>query len=134
MQELINRVVDRLGLDANIAEKCISIILNFLKTEVPAENINPVLEAIPGTHELLSKFKGTVENSDTGGDFLTGALGNLMGGNGVLDTLSKLQAEGLDMEQARSLGQEIFNFAQETVGADMIDEVKKSIPGLNQVL
>lgn len=136
MQELINRIVERLGLDAGVAEKAIGIVLDFLKTEAPSEKIEPLLNALPGAQELLGKLSGELSssNSDDGG-LLSGALGGLVGGNnGIMGALSKLQAEGIDMTQARTLGQEIFNFAQENVGEDMINEVKESIPGLSQIL
>lgn len=133
MQELINRIVERLGVDTGSAENVVGIVLGFLKSEVPTEKIEPLLNALPGAEDLIAKI-GDVSSSASEGGGILGTLGGLMGGNGIMDVLSKLQAEGLSMDQARTLGQEIFNFAQENAGEDVINDVKDAIPGLNQLL
>lgn len=62
---------------------------------------------------------------------ITGAIG---GANPLMEALSKLQSAGLDMEQSRTAGIEVLNYAKEKAGDDAVKKVTDQIPGLSQLL
>ncbi len=137
MQELINRVMSSLGIDATLAEKAVGIVLNMLKEHGSSDKVNELLSALPGAADLLGKLQNQggagVDESTSGG--LGDAIGGMLGGGGpLLDTLSEMQSAGLDMTQARAAGLEVINFAKEKAGDDLVKEVAESIPGLSQLL
>ena len=134
MQELINRIVSQVGVDSNVAEKVIGIVLNLFKDNAPSDKFGALLQGMPGAQELLDKFSGEDTASESSGGLLSGALGSLTGSGELMETLSKLQGAGLDMTQAQTAGSEIIAFAKEKVGEETVKEVAKSIPGLSQLL
>ncbi len=134
MQELIDRIVSRLGIESEVAENVIGIVLNLFQSHAPSDKFKSLTDTIPGAQELLEKFSNQSSNDNDAGGLLSGALGSLMGGNELMDTFSKLQGEGLDMMQAKDAGSEILAFAKEKVGEETVKEIAESIPGLSQLL
>ena len=64
-----------------------------------------------------------------------GGLGGSAGGAGGLMALAgQLQAKGLDMNQMKRVGQEIFHYGEEQIGPDKAREIFKNIPGLSAML
>ena len=54
MDELVGRLVAELGIDREVAEKAVGIILAFLIKEAPADKIKPLLDAMPGAAEAAA--------------------------------------------------------------------------------
>lgn len=132
MQELIDRIVSKLGIDSTLAEKAIGIILSMLKSEGPADKVSELLSMLPGADDMIRKAVDSADESGGGlGGLISGALG---GGSPLMATLSKLQSQGLDMSQSRSVGLEVLDFAKEKAGEDLVKEVASSIPGLSQLI
>jgi len=52
MDEIIADIANRTGLDAAVVGKAVGIIVGFLSREAPAENTQPVLDKLPGAHQL----------------------------------------------------------------------------------
>jgi hypothetical protein len=61
-------------------------------------------------------------------------LGSLMGamGGGVMVLGQKLMAEGLSMDQIKTLASELLAFGREHAGEDVMGQIVASIPGLSQ--
>ena len=51
MDELVGRLVAELGIDRQVAEQAVGIILAFLIKEGPADKVKPLIDAIPGAEE-----------------------------------------------------------------------------------
>ena len=65
---------------------------------------------------------------------LMGVAGGAMGGGGLMALGSELLSLGLGMEQIQTLGKEVFAYAREKAGDQVVGEISASIPGLSQFI
>lgn len=124
MEELIARIVANVGIDDSTAHKAVRIILSFLYQQGDREKVTALAASIPGAAEYI-------EDSDPDSSATLGGLGGLMGG-GAMEVLGKLQAIGLGMGDIQGVTKETVDFAREKAGADVVNDVVASIPGLGQ--
>ena len=124
MDELINRIVTKVGIDAETARTAVRIILSFLYQQGDHEKVVTLASKITGAAEY---FEATDDDSAT----TLGGLGGLMGG-GAMAVLGKLQGIGLGMGQIQGVTKETVNFAREKAGEDVVNDIVGSIPGLGQ--
>ena len=119
MDELIEQLAAKVGIDKGVAEKTIGIILGFLRNEGPAVQVQALVDKIPGAEAAIE------ENTSSGG------LGGLMGG-GLMALGGKLMALGLGMGEIQSVARELFKFGRDKIGADQMAEIIAETPGLSQ--
>jgi hypothetical protein len=124
MEELISRIVEKVGLDDATARAAVRIVFSFLYQQGDREKMAAMAAAIPGATDY-------VDTSDEDSSATLGGLGGLMGG-GTMEVLGKLQGLGLGMGQIQGVTQETVDFARAKVGDAIVDEVIASIPGLGQ--
>lgn len=125
MEELINRLVANVGIDAGLAQKAVGIILGFLQKEGPSEEVNTLLANMPGAESLIAEHAGQ------GGGML-GSLMGMMGGGGVMGLGQQLMSAGLSMGQLGDVGKELFAYGREQAGEDTMGAIVGAIPGLSQ--
>jgi len=89
MDELIGRLAAKAGIDNAVAEKTIGIILGFLRNEGPSDNVQALIDKIPGAEAAIAA------SSNGSG------LGRLMGG-GLMALGTKLMGLGLGMARFRT--------------------------------
>ncbi|WP_349433366.1 hypothetical protein [Pararhizobium sp. A13] len=130
MNELITRVADNVGIDPATAEKAIGMMLGFLQREAADGPVAQMIEAIPGASEMVAKFNG--EGSGNSGGLLGGLLSAVGAGGGVMALGQQLMSQGLGMGEITALAKETIGYAKEKAGADVVDEVVASVPGLSQ--
>jgi hypothetical protein len=129
MEELVARLTSVAGIDAGTAQKAIGIILAFLDKEAPADPMSRLLDAIPGSRDLVNAQL----NADGSGGGLMGMLGGMIGGGGGISALGgQLMGIGLDLGQMQTIGKEIFGFAAEKAGPEVVGQVVNEVPGLSQ--
>ena len=136
MEELIQRIVAATGVDEGMARQAIGMILGFLKKHAPEGPVGDLLNSIPGGEEAVA------ENAVAGGGGLMGAIGGLLGGlggsagsaAGLMALAGQLKDTGMDMDQIKGVGQQIFQYGGEQIGPDRIKEIAKGIPGLSQMV
>ena len=121
MDELIERLTAKTGVDASVAEKAIGIILDFLAKEGPAETVHQLVAQMPGAEALLQSAQ-----ADSAAAGVTGGMGGLMG------AANRLMAAGLSMGQVQSVTQELVAYAREKAGEDTVGEIVGAVPGLSQ--
>lgn len=119
MDELIEQLATKVGIDKTVAEKTIGIILGFLRNEGPSTQVQALIDKIPGA-------EAAIESSGT-----SGGLGGLMGG-GLMALGSKLMGLGLGMGEIQSVARELFKFGRDKIGADQMGEIIAGTPGLSQ--
>ena len=119
MEDLIARLVAKVGVDRATAEKSVGIILDFLVKEGPADKIQPLIAKLPGAQALIDAQQA----SDAGGLF---SMGGLMGAG------TKMMAAGLSMGQVQSVTKEVIAYSREKAGEDAVGEIVGAIPGLSQ--
>lgn len=117
MDELISRITDSVGIDADVARKAVGMILGFLQKEGPADRVNEMIAAMPGAQELI-------DNAPEAG-------GGMFGG-GVMGLGSALMGLGLGMGEITGVSKQTVDFAKEKAGEGPVDDVIASIPGLSQ--
>lgn len=121
MKELIDRLTAKAGIDAGSAEKALSIILNFLNREAPADAMQQLLNAIPGSRDLI--------RAESSGGMMSGFAS--MMGMGAMGALSELTSAGLSMNQVQIVTKEVIDYARAKVGEDVVGQIVGSIPGLD---
>lgn len=128
MNELVTRVAENVGLEPATAEKAVGMILGFLQREAADGPVAQMIESIPGASDLIAQYNG----EGKGGGGLLGGLMSAIGGGGVMALGQQLMSQGLGMGEITSLAKETIAFAKEKAGADVVDEVVASVPGLSQ--
>jgi hypothetical protein len=124
MDELINRITAKVGVDADTARSAVRIILSFLAQQGDKDKVTALARAIPGADQYI-------EMTEDDSASLLGGLGGLMGG-GAMAVLGKLQGIGLGMGQIQGVTKETVAFAREKAGDDVVNDIIGSIPGLSQ--
>ncbi len=127
MEELINRLVANVGIDAGLAQKAVGIILGFLQKEGPAAEVGELLARMPGAESLIAEHAG-----QGGGGMLGGLMGMMGGGGGVMALGQQLMGAGLSMGQMGDVGKELFAYGREQAGEDTMGAIVGAIPGLGQ--
>lgn len=127
MDELIGRIVSSAGISEDLAKTAVGIILNFLNRDGPADKVSELISALPGAQALLDS------HGEGGGSGILGGISDMMGGGGgAMAAFSELTNAGLGMGEVQTVTKEVVGFAREKAGADLVDEVISSIPGLGQ--
>jgi hypothetical protein len=117
MNELVARLVAKVGVDQTAAEKSVGIILDFLRKEGPADKVQALIDSLPGAEALLQA------QPDSGGGMFP--MGGIMGAG------TKMMAAGLSMGQVQGVTKEVIAYAREKAGEDAIGEIVGAIPGLS---
>lgn len=119
MDELIEQLAARVGIDKDVAEKTVGAILDFLLREGPTDKVQALINTIPGSQAAI--------DASSGGGGLSGLLGG-----GLMALGSKLMGYGLGMGEIQSVARELFKFGREKIGADTMGEIIAETPGLSQ--
>ena len=119
MDELIDRLAAKAGIDRGVAEKTVGAILGFLREEGPAAQVEALIAAIPGA-ESASVAAGR-------GAGLAGMLGS-----GIMALGARLMGFGLGMSEIQNVARELFRFGRDKIGADGMGVIIAKTPGLSQ--
>jgi predicted lipid-binding transport protein (Tim44 family) len=122
MSEIVAQVAENVGIDRDIAEQAVGMMLGFLQKEGDDTVVNKMIAAIPGAAELISEANGHGEG---------GLLGGMLGG-GIMGLGQKLMSLGLGMGEISTLAKETISIARKFAGDTVVDQVVASVPGLGQ--
>lgn len=125
MQDLIARISASAGIQPDVAEKAVGVILAFLCKEGPKGEIDELFATVPGAAEAAAA------GGESGG-LISGLMG-MMGG-GLMGLAARLSGLGLSMGQMQAVGHEVFAYVEERAGEERIRQVAAAIPGLSQFL
>jgi hypothetical protein len=135
MENLIARVATAADISPDVARKAVALIGDFIQREAPEEAVNDLFEKAPDFPAIIAS------STQTGGEGmgkdlkgLMGVAAGSMGGGGLMALGSELLSLGLDMEQIQTLGKEVFAYAREVAGDEVVGEISASIPGLSQFI
>src|SRR5258705_6895858 len=104
MDELVDRIVAKVGVDRSVAEKSVGIIFDFLSKEGPADKVHALLDRLPGAAEAIAAARA----GDEGGMF--GGMGGVMGVG------SRLMSAGLGMGGIQGVTRALIAFSREKAG------------------
>src|SRR5437763_131980 len=110
MDELVEQLAAKAGIDRIVAEKTIGMMLGFLRSEGPSDKVQALIDQIPGADRA-------VEASRNGR-----GLSALMGG-GLMALGSRLMGLGLGMAEIQNIARELFRFGGDRIGADRMNEI-----------
>jgi hypothetical protein len=119
MNELVEQLAAKAGIDRAVAEETVGIILGFLRKEGPPDKVQALIDQIPGA-------EGAVEASNK-----SSGLSGLMGG-GLMALGSRLLGLGLGIGEIQNVARELFKFGRDRIGADQMGEIISGTPGLSQ--
>ena len=130
MEELIGRIAANVGISEELANQAVGIILNFLNSDGPSEQVGALMNMLPGAADML-------QGTESSGGGLLGSIGGMLGGSaggaiGAMGAVSELTSAGLSMSDVQGVTQEVIGFAKEKAGDELVDQVVGAIPGLNQ--
>ena len=120
MDELLDRLTAACGITRPVAEKSVGIILDFLRKEAPADNVQALIDNMAGGEGLAA---AAAAEPGSGGMF---------GRGGIMGAANRLMAAGLSMGQVQSVTREVVAYTREKAGEDAVGEVVGAIPGLGQ--
>jgi hypothetical protein len=118
MDEVVGRIVANLGIEPPVAERAVGIILDFLATEGPPDNVQKLIARLPGGAEAIEEARA--------------AAGGGMGG--IIGVGSRLMAAGLNMGEIQGVSRELISYAREKAGHEDVDGIVAAIPGLSQFI
>lgn len=125
MDEVLNRIAAETGLSTEKAREAVGHILTYMKAEGTDPAVDTMIADTPGAADAI------LSAGDSGGG---GLMGGVMGafGGGIMALGSKLMGMGLDMGQIRMIATELVAFAKQHAGAETVDRVIATTPGLSQ--
>jgi hypothetical protein len=135
MENLIARVATAADTTPDIARQAVSLVVDFVKREAPAEAVDKLFAKAPALNAIVASGQGT--GGEGMGGFVKGLMGvasGAMGGGGIMALGSQLMGLGLDMSQIQTVGKEVFAYAREVAGDDVVGEIAGAIPGLSQFI
>lgn len=112
MDEFVDEIAAKTGLDRSVAKRAVGVVLGFLRREGPPAEVASLMEKLPGAQALADQYGGT--------------------GSGLLGVFNDLTAAGLGMAGVQGLTREFVSLAKARVGDREVDEVVGAIPGLSQ--
>jgi hypothetical protein len=135
MENLIARVATAANLSPDVARKAVALIGDFIQREAPEEAVKELFEKAPAFPAIIASSTQTGgEGMGAGLKGLMGVASGAMGGGGLMALGSELLSLGLDMEQIQTVGKEVFGYAREKAGDEVVGEISAAIPGLSQFI
>jgi hypothetical protein len=122
MNDIIRQISAATGIQPNVAEKALGMMLGFLEKEGEDGPVQKMLASIPGAQDLISQYGG-----DGSGGFLSG-----LAGGGIMGLGQQLMGLGMGMGEITALAKQTIAMAKQYAGEDLVDQVVASIPGLSQ--
>jgi hypothetical protein len=134
MDNLIARVATAADIAPDIARQAVSLVVDFVKREAPEEAVDKLLAKAPALNAIVAS--GQTTGGEGMGGFVKGLMGVAAGamGGGIMALGSQLMGLGLDMGQIQTIGKEVFAYAREVAGDDVVGEISGAIPGLSQFI
>jgi hypothetical protein len=119
MDELIDRLAVKAGIDNVVAEETVGIMLGFLRNQGPSDKVQALIDIIP-------RAEAAIAASSEGGGF------NRLMGTDLMDVSTRPMASGLGMSEIEGIARELFKVCRDKIGADQMGEVISGTPGLGQ--
>jgi len=135
MENLIARVANASNTTPDIARQAVALIVDFIRREGPDGAVATLLAKSPALQAIAASAHGA--SGEGMGGTLKGLMGTgagAMGGGGLMALGGDLMGLGLGMDQIQAAGKEVFGYARETAGDDVMGEISGAIPGLSQFI
>ncbi|MGD0640711.1 MAG: DUF2267 domain-containing protein [Roseiarcus sp.] len=135
METLLARVAAAADTSPDTARQAVGLVVDFIKREAPEEAVDALLAKAPALNAIVASIASTSgEGMSQAVKGLMGTGAGAMGGGGLMALGGDLMALGLGMGQIQAVGKEVFDYARETAGDDVLGEISAAIPGLAQFI
>ena len=137
MDELIQQLTAKLGIDPSIANDAVSKAMGMLKGQVGVDLFSKIASAIPGAQDAAEQ--GLAQPAEEPGGML-GQLASMAseaigGGAGEgLELAGMLKSAGLEPDQLSGFVGTVIEFLKEKLGDDTLGEVLDKFPILKSLL
>lgn len=136
MEEFINSITGKLGIDSATATSAVGSLLGIIKKEGDPGTVNELLAKIPGASALASNPPAA---GGGGGGGIVGKLGGMLGGltgggGGGLGDLAGLASSGLSPDKIPDFVKNFIDWVKQKVGPDLVNKVVGSVPALKSIL
>ena len=135
MDNLIARVAAAANTTPETARQAVALIVDFLKREAPDDAIQALTAKAPELNAIVASLSSA--GGEGMGAVLKGLMGTgsgSMGGGGLMALGGSLMGLGLTMDQIQSAGKEVFAYARNAAGDEVVGEISAAIPGLAQFI
>ena len=134
MQEVIDTIADKAGIERAKAETIVGLILGFIKREGPQGPVAKLFAAFPDSDAIAAQ---AAQQTASGGGFggLVGGLGSMLGGKtgDALTLASQLVATGVPMGQIETAAQLLLKAARDEAGPKVVADILGSLPALSKL-
>ncbi|MER9306108.1 hypothetical protein NKJ06_30250 [Mesorhizobium sp. M0293] len=140
VQDIVNTVSQKAGLDQATTEKVVGTIFSVLEHEAEGTSASASFAKIPGADDLAHQYDVmAVAPAGASGGFLSslqGALGGVLGekAGALVNGLAALKASGLDLAQIQKAGETLAQQAEAAAGPDLTNRILGSVPSLKSHL
>jgi|SRR5271166_1107563 len=160
MDNVIARVATATNVSPEVARKAVGLLADFIQREASEDAVKDLFEKAPELQAIIASSAPTGEGMglslgglmgiaagamDGGGlmDIAAGAMGGgrlmgiaagAMGGGGLMTLCGELMGLGLNLDQIKTGGREVFAYAREVAGDQTVGEIAASIPGLSSLI
>jgi hypothetical protein len=135
MENLLARVAAAADTTPDTARQAVGLVLDFIKREAPEDAVEALLAKAPALKAIVASIASTAgEGMSPAVKGLMGTGAGAMGGGGLMALGGDLMGLGLGMGQIQAVGKQIFDYARETAGDDVLGEISAAIPGLSQFI
>ncbi|EMI53190.1 DUF2780 domain-containing protein [Rhodopirellula sallentina] len=138
MDELVQLITGRLGVDSSIANAGLGKLMALLKDQVGGDLFSQIAGAVPGAEEAASQAADEPAPAAGGGLLgkLSGMASAALGGNagGGLEMASALASTGIDADKLGPFVSTVLEFLKEKLGDDVVEQIMSKLPMLKSVL
>ncbi len=139
MDELIQQLVDKLGIDPGTANAATGKAMALVKEHSGEDLFSKISAAIPGAASAAEGAADTTSGATEGGGLLgsvASMASNLLGGSGgdAVGLASTLGASGLKADQIGGFVSTIVEFLKEKLGEETTDQILAKVPMLKSLL
>jgi hypothetical protein len=128
VQQVIDAVAAKAGLDPAAAERAAGTILSVIQQEVDPSVAASLFAKLPGAAELAAANAVNASSGGMLGSIATSVFGNKAGV--VAAGFTQLEASGLTLQQIKDAVASILAYIRTSAGSDIAKEVANALPGL----
>ena len=139
MDELIQQLVDKLGIDAATASSASGKAMAMVKEHAGDDLFSKISGAVPGAGEAADAAAAEPAEESGGGGLLgsiktmaSGMLGGSAGG--AVGLASALGSSGLKADQIGGFASTVINFLKEKLGEGTVDQILAKVPMLKSLV
>jgi predicted lipid-binding transport protein (Tim44 family) len=144
MQDLVEELASKVGIEPALAEKATAAIVDFVSRTASPELVETLKSHLPSFDDLAARGAADAASGAeeaAGGLFgggLGGLIGGLFGGEGPLGEamalVGRLGRDGIDLGQIRAIAGGLVDHLRTNGGNELVDRFLAEIPGAGHLL